>query len=61
MEKVEELDLVIQGLATGSEKNKMNCQAERHHYSMFNVRRSMFSLFSVRCSVGSTFICLYYV
>ena len=24
---------------------KLNCRAERHHYSMFNVGRSMFSLF----------------
>jgi hypothetical protein len=30
---------------------KFNCGAERHHYSMFNVGRSMFDVQSVR-SVG---------
>ena len=29
---------------------KLNCRAERHHYSMFNVERSMFDVQSVRCS-----------
>jgi len=26
------------------EKDKLNCGAERHHYSMFNVERSMFDV-----------------
>jgi len=32
-------------------KMKLNCGAERHHYSIFNVGRSMFDVQSVR-SVG---------
>ncbi len=27
---------------------KLICGAERHHYSMFNVERSMFGLFDVK-------------
>ncbi len=29
-------------------KNKLNCGAERHHYSMFDVGRSMLDVQSVR-------------
>jgi hypothetical protein len=30
---------------------KLNYGAERHHYSMFNVGRSMFDVQSVQCSM----------
>jgi len=33
---------------------KLNCRAERHHYSMFNVGRSMFDVQSVRRSSFKT-------
>jgi len=31
------------------QKIKLNCGAERHHYSMFNVGRSMFDVQYIRC------------
>jgi hypothetical protein len=34
---------------------KFNCGAKRHHYSMFNVGRSMFDVQSVQCSMFSLF------
>ena len=34
---------------------KLNCGAERHHYSMFNVGRSMFDVQSVFCSCWAEF------
>ena len=42
MGKDEETQLVIQGLTSDSWKQmKLDCGAQRHHYSMFNVGRSM--------------------
>ena len=38
-------EIVIQGLTLDIQKQmKPNCGAERHHYSMFNVGRSMFDV-----------------
>jgi len=45
MGKDEETEIVIQGLTSDFYKlMKLNCGAERHHYSMFNVGRSMFDV-----------------
>jgi hypothetical protein len=42
MEKDKETEIVIQGLTLDFRKQmKLNGGAERHHYSMFNVGRSM--------------------
>jgi hypothetical protein len=49
MGKDEETEIAIQGLTSEfGKQRKLNCGAERHHYSMFNVGCSMFSLFAVR-------------
>ena len=43
--------IVIQGLTSDFlTQKKLNCGAKRHHYSMFNVGRSMFDVQSVQCS-----------
>jgi len=45
MGKDEETVIVIQGLTSDFWKQmKLNCKAQRHHYSMFNVGRSMFDV-----------------
>jgi len=45
MEKNEEKELVIQGSTLNFRKQmKLNCVALRHHYSTFNVGRSMFDV-----------------
>jgi hypothetical protein len=45
MGKDEETEIVIQGLTSDFNKQmKLNCEAERHHYSVFNVGRSMFDV-----------------
>jgi len=45
MGKDEETGLVIQDSTSDILKQmKLNCGAERHHYSMFNVGRSMFDV-----------------
>jgi hypothetical protein len=36
---------------------KFNCGAKRHHYSMFNVGRSMFDVQSVRSVGGQVLAC----
>jgi len=45
MGKDEESEIVIQGLTSDFGKQiELNCGAERHPYSMFNVGRSMFDV-----------------
>jgi hypothetical protein len=45
MGKDEETELVIQGFDIGFVKTKkLNCEAQRHHYSMFSVGRSVFDV-----------------
>jgi hypothetical protein len=42
---LEEAEIDIQGLTSGiCKQRKLNCGAQRHHYSMFNVGRSMFDV-----------------
>jgi hypothetical protein len=45
MGKDEETEIVNQGLTSDIYKQmKLNCGAQRHHYSMFSVGRSMFDV-----------------
>jgi hypothetical protein len=45
MGKDEETEIIIQGLTLDCRKQmKLNFGAKRHHYSMFNVGRSMFDV-----------------
>jgi hypothetical protein len=45
MRKDEATKIIIHGMTSDFCKQmKLNCGAERHHYSMFNVERSMFDV-----------------
>jgi len=49
MGKDEKTEIVIEVLTLDFIKQmKFNCGAERHHYSMFNVGRSMFDVHLVK-------------
>ena len=41
---------MVKAYSEGTIDFRIICGAKRHHYSMFNVGRSMFDVQSVRCS-----------
>jgi hypothetical protein len=57
MGKNEETEIVIQGSTSDLLKQmKLNCGAERHHYSTFDVGRSSFKI--ILCGINVTCECL---